>query len=621
VTPRLRRSALVAGATAAIVISANASEGAYFSQSWGWVALAFLVPTTIILIVDRVNRPGRLRTAFAALMAALTVWIGVSAFWSISSSASLRELERTLVYVSLAFAVALALRRGDERPLFAGLFAGIAGAVIYGLVTRLYPDRFGFERDPFNAYRLAEPLGYWNSFGLLATMGLICALGVVAHARHARAAVAAGAVVPLLSVALYFTFSRGSWVALVFGLVAALVLDPRRVQLLWSVAVVAPASVVAVAIASRQDALTTEGARLVDATSQGHRLAWTLCGVAAVSAALGWLAHWTRRRFALGGRTRRVVDVALAAVAIGIVAGAVIMAGGPASAASELRERFEADPTTDGGRDLNDRLFSASGNGRAESIGVAWDVGSEHPLAGSGAGTFEYVWYERRPSEMVIRDAHSLYAEAFGELGVLGLVLLGAVLLVPCLAGMKARRSRLVAPAMGMYLAWVAAAGLDWHWEMVGVTLTAFLAGCVGLLASDRHRLQHQLGDRTRLVLVSVATAASAFAVWSLVGNQALFAARAAADAHDWEAASDHARRAEVLLRWSHEPDLVLGDAAAAQGDRTSAARYFRHAVRKDSRNWVAWVKLAQAASGSERRAAYARAGQLNPREAEHLVR
>ena len=182
---RTQRTLIVAGAVAAIVIAANASQGAYFSQSWGWVALAFLVPTTVLLILDRVSVPGRLRIVFATFMGALGLWIALSTAWSISTSASVREVERMLVYVALALAVALVLRRGDGPGVFAGTFVGIAVISSYGLATRLFPDRFDTVEDPFNAYRLAEPLGYWNAFALLSAIGAILAVGVVAHARRA----------------------------------------------------------------------------------------------------------------------------------------------------------------------------------------------------------------------------------------------------------------------------------------------------------------------------------------------------------------------------------------------------------------------------------------------------
>jgi hypothetical protein len=107
----------------------------------------------------------------------------------------------------------------------------------------------------------------------------------------------------------------------------------------------------------------------------------------------------------------------------------------------------------------------------------------------------------------------------------------------------------------------------------------------------------------------------SVFAVWSLVGNQALYAARDAVARDDWSSARKDARRARALLFWSYEPELVLGDAAAGSGDREGALRAYRDAVAHDPNNWVAWLRLAQVARGSERAAAYDRVRLLNPRE------
>ena len=612
---RTQRTLIVAGAVAAIVIAANASQGAYFSQSWGWVALAFLVPTTLLLILDRVSVPGRLRILFATFMGALGLWIALSTAWSISTSASVREVERMLVYVALALAVALVLRRGDGPGVFAGTVVGITVISSYGLATRLFPDRFDTVEDPFNAYRLAEPLGYWNAFALLSAIGAILALGVVAHARRAWHAVAAGAVVPILVTALYFAFSRGSWGALFVGLAATVALDPRRISFIWSLLALAPATVVAVAVASRQEALTTENAEdalLARATQEGHQVAWVLAALVVCSAAMAWAAHLIARRVRATARVRRGVAVVLAVGAAATGIAVVMAAGGPLSAFDELRDRFEA-PVA-GGETLNDRLFSVSGNGRQETIRVAWDTGSERPLAGTGAGTFEIVWYERRPSGQIVRDAHSLYAETFSELGLVGLALLGAALLVPFVAAVRARRTRYVAPAFGAYLAWAAASGLDWHWEMVGLTATALFAGSVGLVSAER-RQRGLVHAGSRLALVGVTATLSVLAVWSLVGNQALFAAREALVREEWSEARTHARRAEQLLPWSYEPELALGSAAAGAGDRDGARAAYSDAVATDPRRWIAWLQLAQVARGAEKRAAYDRVRQLNPRQ------
>ncbi len=613
---RTQRTYVVAAAVAAIVTAANASQGAYFSQSWGWVALAFLVPTTVLLILDRVDAPGRLRIAFAGLMVALAVWIALSTLWSLSAPASLREVERMLVYVAVALAVALVLRRGDGPAVLAGVFVGVALISTYALATRVLPDRFDTYDDPFSEYRLSAPLGYWNSLGLFAAMGAILALGVVAHAQQRRHAVVAAASIPVLVTAIYFTFSRGPWVAIAFALAAMIAVDPRRLRLIWSLAALTPAAVLAVVIASHQDALTTEDSPAAVATREGHRLAWVVGGLVIGSAALAWLAHRIAEAVPMDGRRRRLADVALAVGAIGAVAVALVAAGGPASAFDKLRDRFDAAPVV-AGPDLNERLFNIAGNGRNRTISVAWHMAEGHELGGQGAGTYEYVWYERRPfmeTLLAVRDAHSLYVETLGEIGIVGLVLLCGMLLIPLLAAIRARRVRFVVPAAGAYLAWAISSALDWHWEMVAVTATAFLAGSAALLAAER-RPGSRLPAGVRMGLIAGTVILSIAATWSLVGNQALFAGREALTRSDFSEAHEHGLRARSLLFWSAEPDLVLGAAAAGLGDRDEAIQDYRAAVEADPRNWVAWFRLARVSQGAERAAAFRRVHELNPRE------
>ena len=112
------RPVVVGAATASIVTAANATQGAYFSQSWGWVALAFLIPTTLWLILDQATSSGWLRIAFASLLGALATWIVLSSLWSLSAPGSIREFERIVVYIGVALAIAFVLRAGDgaARP-------------------------------------------------------------------------------------------------------------------------------------------------------------------------------------------------------------------------------------------------------------------------------------------------------------------------------------------------------------------------------------------------------------------------------------------------------------------------------------------------------------------------
>jgi len=609
---RTHRTVVVAAAVATIVTAANASEGAYFSQSWGWVALAFLVPTTVLLILERTTVPGRLRIAFAALMGALAVWIALSSLWSISTSASIRELERMLVYVAVALAVALVLRRGDTAGVLGGVLIGVTLVSTYALATRLLPDRFETHDDPIVSYRLAEPIGYWNALGVLAAMGLVVTVGVAAHARRTSVSLAASAAAPILAMTLYFTFSRGGWASLVIGLAGAIAVDARRLRLCWVGIVVAIPSAICIAYSSQQEALTTEDAPVAAAVREGHRVVVVILAAIACSALAGLSARSLAGRLGVSRRARRGFDLALAAsLTIALVA-VLIGAGGPGGALDRLEEQFNAEPVT--GVDLNDRLFSISGNGRSEQLRVAWEAGRERPLVGHGSGTFEYLWYEQRPNRLVVRDGHSLYMETFAELGMVGVALLAAILGTLVVGALRGRRDRFVPAGAGALLAWASASALDWHWEMVGVTIAALLAGSAGLLATER-RAPKLLRGGTRVALVGLGTVLSAVAVVSLVGNQALFAAREALARQEWSDARDDARRARALVFWSHEPELVIGDAAAGLGDREGALRAYRSAVDTDPRNWVAWLHLAQVARGAERAAAYERVRELNPRE------
>ena len=136
-----------------------------------------------------------------------------------------------LVYLSVALAVAFVLRRGDLCWVLAGTCAGTTAVAAYALGTRALPDRLhAASDDPIAAFRLAQPVGYWNGLGLLVALGVILAVGFVAHARSRRAATAAAASLPVLATTLYLTFSRGAWGALGVGLVATIALDPRRLR-------------------------------------------------------------------------------------------------------------------------------------------------------------------------------------------------------------------------------------------------------------------------------------------------------------------------------------------------------------------------------------------------------
>jgi Flp pilus assembly protein TadD len=70
-------------------------------------------------------------------------------------------------------------------------------------------------------------------------------------------------------------------------------------------------------------------------------------------------------------------------------------------------------------------------------------------------------------------------------------------------------------------------------------------------------------------------------------------------------------------MPWSPWPLIARGDAELGAGQTMAAEASYRHAISIDSGEWRAWLGLAFATTGRERRAAFAHARRLYPTSAE----
>jgi hypothetical protein len=155
---------------------------------------------------------------------------------------------------------------------------------------------------------------------------------------------------------------------------------------------------------------------------------------------------------------------------------------------------------------------------------IAWDDFRDHPLLGSGAGSYGNYLLTHDPSAPFSRTAHSLYLQALAELGPLGLGLVLAVVAVPLAAlALARRRDPLVATAAAGYTAYVIHAGIDWDWEIPAVTIAGFVCGA-GLLVATRGSVR-PLTARARVVLAAVAIALAVFAALRLENGIGTFVA------------------------------------------------------------------------------------------------
>ncbi len=592
-------------ASCTLVAGTGFAGGGYFPSSWGWPTLAAGWAAALALLARSEASLSRAGAAAAALLAGLAAWTALGAIWTLNVTQTALAAERTAVYAAALLAALLWARQHPERLLH-GVWAAATLLCGWGLTTRLIPDRFGVV-DPISGYRLSEPIGYWNSLGLLAAIGALLGLGLATRATSLLGRAVAAASVPVLVATLYFTFSRGAWIALGAGLLAALALDRRRLQLLAVLGALAPLTAIGIWRAAVSSALTTSGSPLPMMAHEGHRLAVVLAAVALGAAALTLGVAWLEPRFALPARTYRLIELGLAAAAAVAVVALLASQGSPVRLAQRAWDGFSTSGPA-ASANLNSRLLHISGTGRTVLWSVAWRDAKAHPLLGSGGGTFQQVWNRERPVGNTVRNVHNLYLETLAELGPLGLALLLAVLVLPLVAAVRGRDRPLAFAAFGAYIAFVLHVTVDWDWQIASVTLAALLCGAALLAAPGR-----PLGAAARQVALWGAIALAGVGVYTLASQIPMSRLRSAAAHNDWPAAARDARHASELAPWSEEPWVTLGEADLNAGRLPQARVALLEALAKNPSNWATWLDLARASTGAERAKALARSRALNP--------
>ena len=611
----------------ALLVYLAFNAGGYYANTQGVVAVVLLIVLACWIVFAEEPFAG-LGAPLAVATAALTAYAGwtlLSGDWSDSISRSLLEFNRNLLYLLALVLFGLTIRRTWQLQwLVGGLAAAIVAVCAVAVTTRLLPNVWPVSPNLAND-RLSYPITYWNALGLLASLGIVFCLQMATRARGPRAArVAGAAVIPLLATTVYFTFSRGAILAGTLGVVAYLILARPR-DALSGLAAVLPSSAIALVVAYHADLLATERPTTPAAIAQGHRVAWVLaaCVVGAGLIRFALLRVDSRLagvRMSVGRGTALGVAAGAAAVAV-----AVALALGAPGWISRQYDRFtQNSPVSEGARgapDLRQRLTSVSSNGRLDYWGIALDEFDKSHLEGQGAGTFQIAWDRERDIPGTVVDAHGLYPETLGELGLVGLTLLVLTLLA-VLAGF-ARRLRdrdrtLYAALLAAGLAWALAAGVDWHWEMPVVTLWLFAAGGAALGASPARRASPRRPVIPARLVIAVPLVLLAILPYKIFSSQAwLDRADEAYARGDCAAASDHARSALSALGSRPEPYELLGYCAIRDGQAQQAIADMKSAIDRDPHNWNFryGLALARAAAGLDPRSQVRQAQAMNPLE------
>lgn len=579
-----------------------------------------------VLPVARVTAAGW--TALA-LLGAFAAWTALGIGWSESSERSVAEVGRVAAYLGvLALALVAQGRDGARRTAYA-VGAAIAAVGVLALLSRLHPEWFpANDAARFideTGRRLGYPVNYWNGLAALIAIGMPLLVWAATAARHVVVRALAAASLPALAAAAYFTLSRGGAIEIAVGLGTLIALHPRRLTLAPALLVAGAGSAILVGGAAQRDDLA-DGLRTQAAASQGDEMlamALVVCaGVALVHAAIALAA-----RYEIGPRPQVSTKGAAAAAAIvAVIALVVAIAAGAPGAVSDTWEDFKQ--PGGGPADTAERFESASGNSRYQYWSSMVDAAAEEPLTGIGPGTFEYWWAREGTLTGFVRDAHSLYFEALGELGIVGLALIGGLVafvlgagVVRTLAAISPERRALLAALTAACFAFAAATAIDWVWELF-VIPAAFLLLAAPILAPADAAGEPSRGPRPslgpRIALAAVAVAAIVAIAIPLAGTASVRASQEKVRSAQLEAALAEARTARDVQPYSASASLQEALVLELVGDLDAAAAAAAAATEEEPTNFRTWLVLsrleAERADAAASLAAYREARSLNPR-------
>jgi tetratricopeptide (TPR) repeat protein len=220
-------------------------------------------------------------------------------------------------------------------------------------------------------------------------------------------------------------------------------------------------------------------------------------------------------------------------------------------------------------------------------------------LNGGGAGSWASWWLQHGTLPGVFTQyTHSLYLESLAELGILGLLLLAAAVVVAVAGAVRSAlilRSGEVAAAAACGIAFFVAAAYDWVWQLAGIAVVGagMLGLALGALPATRTSAVTRLGLlRPAIALIAVAAIIPQYVV--LAAGSHLRNSQAAYNAGNGTRAWSEALAAKAIEPWAASPYLQLGLIAEREGHFDTASHWLDEAIRRSRRDWSLWLTAAR---------------------------
>ncbi|MGD0166138.1 MAG: O-antigen ligase family protein [Gaiellaceae bacterium] len=625
--------------TSAVAVSLFAiayDNGSYGLMSRGtlaivlWWAISMGVAFGIVGL-GQLTRPARV---VAALLATLCLWTLMSVIWAPSAENAFNEFNRVSLFLAVFLLVSLIASRGNANRWVDGLTLATVAIALVALTSRLFPGLFP-NRGIFTflsqaAIRLNFPLGYWNGLAAFVALGIPLALRVAIGGRNSAVRGVALASLPVAASVIYLASSRGGALTALVGVVVFFALSEHRWSIGAAVIVGGLGSTGAISVLRTRHQLVEGplGTSLVE--RQGRAAALLILLVCALTAAAyGLGSHYLRDRVR---PSRRFGQTLIASGALLLIVG--LIASHPIRRFENFK-RLPAQPSiVTSGYYTNQHILSGSGNGRWQLWSAAADQWQHHPIVGNGAGSFAEWWAQHGDIFMTVKDAHSLYLQTLGELGLVGFLILVSVFVVGI--SVAARRSLVardkrvtiaaLTAAFGAYLVDVA---FDWTWELTAVSVASLTI--LALALSSPKPFEHHPGSKTKrrlawLLRKKGPLVTTVVAAWLLIAAQAIpllaqteiVKSQGAVARGNTATAESAAMKARRIQPWAASPALQLALVMEQEGNLVQASAWIREAIKHDETNWSLWlistrIDVKRGEVGRARQS-FRRAIELNPR-------
>jgi hypothetical protein len=580
-----------------------------------------------LLVVAVLAGTSRLRVSLLGIVAlasmtAFAVLELASVFWSHDATSAFVELDRVMAYVGIIAFIAIAVLTVGGAVIADGIAIGVGAIAILALATRFFD--FGSERSQaslqtISSGRLSYPIGYWNGLAILVALAVPLLLWRASRPGPAFRRALAAAPIPAITATIYLASSRGGVAVLVVGVVVFLTATHLR----WRVA----ASVIVGTVASAAGGLALAHAPdLVDgpfgtaaARAQGQRTA-VIYLAACVGAALAQ--YLFARLEPLQPTPRRALGALVVATVV-VASLATLFSLHPVARANDF-----ARPPAALGPDrgfVGRHLFAANGSGRWQLWSAAVDEWRTRPLLGRGAGSYYRWWLQHGSLPLQVRNAHSLYLETLGELGLVGLCLLLVALATGIWGGIArlshgGRERHLAAALLGTYVAFLVGLAIEWIWQLAAVAAVGLAALGALVSASEEKRSSLRVWTLPRNLVVAVGVATSALMLIGFVYERRLSASYDAAARGDIAGALAAAADARAVEPWATPARLQLALLLERKGALDSADRELGAAIARMRQDWQLWLVRSrielELGHGRQARAALRRAAALNPNSA-----